>query len=68
MLSAPEGDRELPRPMQPGEIGRAATRDDRPALTSVRNHAQKELDQVLALHLACQLDIDQRRLKGALRP
>jgi hypothetical protein len=54
--------------MQPGEIGRAATRDDRPALTSVRNHAQKELDQVLALHLACQLDIDQRRLKGALRP
>ena len=37
--------------MQPGEIGRAAIRDDRPALTSVRNQAQKELDQGLALHL-----------------
>jgi hypothetical protein len=54
--------------MQPGEIGRAATRDDRPALTSVRNHSQQELDQGLALHLGCQLEIDQRRLRGALRP
>lgn len=39
--------------MQPGEIGRAAIRDDRPALTSVRNQPQQEPDQGLSLHLGC---------------
>jgi hypothetical protein len=43
--------------MQPGKRGRAVIRDDRPALTSIRNQAQQELDQGLALHLGCYLEI-----------